>query len=321
MELTTEALTALLNRPVESFVKEPLGVFSSKVSRLTITLKGTGTTSSFICKEPHPDRGNRVGESFATEARFYDKLAPALRIRVPHCHAREEDFIVLEEVSCQPFSWRGGATDAHARAALRALRALHQTANPDQLTWIPAFADPDFRAALAARFLESWGTNRNALCQWCPEFEAIGEHLKARTADYYAALASPGVLLHGDAHLENIPLTATTDEGEDHRVVFFDWQGPRRGHPLFDVAYFNVMSLPVDARRAREPTLVQEYLGHTPDLAERTAYRHAIAARASGIVEMTAGWSRRQLDEPGLGWVAKRCFSAAVDHRVQELLH
>ena len=319
MELTAQRLAQLLDRPVRSFVKEPLGLFSSKVSRLTVTLKPAASSTSFVCKEPHPERRAREGESFANEARFYAEIAPALQIRTPACYAHAEDFILLEDVDYLPFSWQRGASEAHAHCALGALGELHR-APLDHHTWVPAFADPDFRAALADRFCAGWARNRSALCQWCPAFEAVGEHLNSRLADYYAALASPGVLLHGDAHLENIPLLAMTDGAQDSQVVFFDWQGPRRGHPLFDVAYFNVMSFPVEIRRAQEPALLQTYLGHPPSAAERFAYRYAIAARASGIVEMTADWSRGQLDEPGTGWVANRCFSAAVDHRVQDLL-
>lgn len=194
MELTTQALAELLDQPVASFAKEELGLFSSKVSRLTVTRKGTSSSTRFVCKEPHPERGNRVGESFATEARFYAEVAPLLQIRLPHCHATENDFIMLEEVGYQPFSWKNGATERHSQCAMVALRALHQTDLPAQLTWIPAFSDSDFRANLAARFIESWEMNHDALCQWCPEFEATGEHLKLRIGDCYAGLASPAAL-------------------------------------------------------------------------------------------------------------------------------
>ncbi|MCZ6710573.1 MAG: phosphotransferase [Gammaproteobacteria bacterium] len=320
MELTAQALAALLNHPVESFAKEELGLFSSKVSRLTVNPKHPSRSTRYICKEPHPERGDRVGESFAMEARFYAEVASMLQIRLPRCHAAQEDFIMLEEVGYLPFNWHSGATERHSQCAMAALHVLHQTAHADQLTWIPAFADADFRASLAARFTDSWEANRAALCKWCPDFQSTGEHLKSRIGDYYAALASPAVLLHGDAHLENVPLTTIAEDAADDRVVFFDWQGPRRGHPLFDVAYFNVMSFPTDIRRAREAALVERYLGHVPDFDERTAYRFGIAARACAIVEMTAGWSRRQLGDPGLGWVAHRCFTAALDHQVVELL-
>jgi aminoglycoside phosphotransferase (APT) family kinase protein len=316
MEFTTERLTRLLGQRVESFAIEPIGLFSSKVSRLTVTLPEVAHPKTFICKEPHPEHSDRVGESFATEARFYEEIAPQLPIRVPGCHAYAKNLLLLEDVEYVPFSWQQGASEAHTSAAFAALRRLHHSAVGTP-TWIPAFGDPEFRAALSARFSESWTRHCDALCQWCPEFESIGNHLNVAVESYYAALASPAALLHGDAHLENIPLMRAAD---DEQVVFFDWQGPRLGHPLFDVAYFNVMSFPVDVRRSKEPTLLEAYLGRAWEAAEQTAYRFAVAARASGIVEMTANWSPEQITQPGFGWVAKRCFSAAVDHRVQELL-
>ena len=320
MALTAERLTQLLGHPVANFVVEPLGLFSSKVSRVTITMHNAANPMRYICKEPHPDRNNRIGESFGFEARFYTEVAPRLPIRVAGCLASEDSFILLEEVDYIPFSWKHGATMVHASAAMDALRTLHQANGLATATdaWIPAFADPQFRADLAGRYVESWTTNANALCRWCPEFFEVGKHLQSRVANYYAALADPAALLHGDAHLENIPLAS--DVGGAQRVVFFDWQGPRRGNPLFDVAYFNVMSFPADVRRANESKLLAHYLGRPPNPTEQTAYRHAIAARASAIVEMTAGWSSKQLDNPGLGWVVGRCFSAAIDHQVQDLL-
>jgi len=228
---------------------------------------------------------------------------------------------MLEEVDHQPFSWQQGATDFHAASAMDALHAMHQIRDENVPGWIPAFADRECQSALSERYLESWDKHADALCRWCPEFKPVGEHLASHSAEHYAALGRPGALLHGDAHLENIPLTEAGegDEGAAD-VVFFDWQGPRRGEPLFDVAYFNVLSFPVDVRRAKEPSLLARYLGHAPDSAEQAAYRHGVAARASGIVEMVADWSGSQVDDPGLGWVANRCFRAAVDHRVQELI-
>ena len=318
MKLTAARLTQLLGRPVDRFVIKSLGLFSSKVSRLEVTVENDPEPQHFILKEPHPERGDRFGESFAMEARFCREVGPALPVRVPTCLAAGEDFIVLEEVDHQPFSWQQGATDLHAASAMDALHALHQIRDEHVPGWIPAFADPDCQSALSERYLEGWTRHADALCRWCPEFEPAGEHLASHSAEHYAALGASGTLLHGDAHLENIPLTA--EPGATTEVVFFDWQGPRCGEPLFDIAYFNVLSFPVAARRAKEWGLLERYLAHEPRLSEQTAYRHGVAARASGIVEMTADWLPGQIDNPELGWVVNRCFRAAVDHRVQELI-
>ncbi|MDH3644848.1 MAG: ecdysteroid 22-kinase family protein, partial [Gammaproteobacteria bacterium] len=264
-----------------------------------------------------PERTVRFGESFAMEARFYREVAPSLPVRIPACLAHGNDFILLERIEHRPFSWQRGATETHAATAMEALRSLHELEAKDVPDWIPGFAEPECQAALCERYCESWGKHADSLCRWCPEFKPVGEHLASHGAEHYAALGGSGALLHGDAHLENIPLT---EEAQGVDVVFFDWQGPRRGEPLFDVAYFNIMSFPVDARRAKEPALLARYLGHAPDSAEQATYRHSVASRASGIVEMTADWSPKQVEDPGLGWVANRCFTAAVDHRVHELI-
>ncbi|MDH3741877.1 MAG: hypothetical protein OER56_09790, partial [Hyphomicrobiales bacterium] len=64
MKLTPEGLSRLLDHPVDRFVIEPLGLFSSKVSLLTVSIENS-EPQHFILKEPHPERTDRFGESFA----------------------------------------------------------------------------------------------------------------------------------------------------------------------------------------------------------------------------------------------------------------
>ena len=80
------------------------------------------------------------------------------------------------------------------------------------------------------------------------------------------------------------------------------------------MAYFTVMSLPVAERRDRELDVMGSYLGRAPSPDELDAYRHGVAARASGIVELAAGLSAEQVAAPAFGWVVERCLQAAADH-------
>ncbi len=287
--------------PIESVRVTHVGTFSSDVYRLHC--RGGDVPDTLILKRPRPGKA-RLGESFALEARVYRELAVRLPIRLPRCYATADDYLVLEDVTLEPISFKAGPTPAHTAAALTALRRLHRCEGP---AWVPSFADETFCTALAARFQRGWQRHRLQLAELCPEFTALGERLCSSGAANYRALGARATLLHGDAHLENLPLTVS---GE---LVALDWQGPRLGHPLFDLAYFVVLSYPTNRRRAVEDALLRDYLAAAPDVAARQLYARAVLARASGIVELTAELPGERLQKSAFGWVVARCLLAAAD--------
>ncbi len=313
MNPTPDWLESVLRKPIDEVKIERIGQFTSEVSRLHIT--GKGQPETLILKRPRQDRDNRIGESFKMEGGFYGSIAPLLKIRLPICFGYDSGFILLEDVPTQTISFRNGATREHLELAVPALRTLHGTTPGINQDWIPNFADPAFHNALANDFNLGWEQNRTALVDLCPEFATVGDHLLGRMQHYYAQLGKLPTFLQGDAHLENIPLTADTSE-----VVFFDWQGPRIGNALFDLAYFLVMSLRTEERRRSEMYWLAAYLGSEIGRDVLMAYRTAVAARASGIVEISARHPNALSPDGGLTMVAKRCFTAAVDHAVQELV-
>ena len=313
MNPTTDWLETVLQKPVHELKVELIGQFSSEVSRLHFM--SATKPETLILKRPRHNRDERIGESFIMEGQFYGSIAPQLKIRLPMCYGFGDDFIVLEDVATQVISFKNGATRTHLERALPALRALHTTMPEANWGWIPNFADPEFSNTLANEFNLGWKQNRKALLDLCPEFAAVGDHLYGRMQDYYAQLGQQPTLLQGDAHLENIPLMTGTSE-----VVFFDWQGPRIGNALFDVAYFSVMSLRTEERRRSEMNWLAAYLDADVSPNALMYYRTAIAARASGIVELSARHPEVLNIDGGFPMVAKRCLTAAVDHGVQEVL-
>ncbi|MCZ6643675.1 MAG: phosphotransferase [Gammaproteobacteria bacterium] len=313
MNLTPQWLETVLQKPVDELRVELIGQFSSTVSRLHVTSRAGPRT--LILKQPRHDRDERIGESFIMEGQFYGSVAPLLNIRLPICYGYSDHFIVLEDIDTQAISFKDGATALHLERALPALRALHQAMPETDLDWIPNFADAEFNNALASEFNLGWENNRVALLELCPEFAAVGDHLHGRMQEYYARLGRQPTLLQGDAHLENIPLMNGSSE-----VVFFDWQGPRIGDGVFDAAYFLVMSLTSEERRQSEMLWLSTYSGAEVSRDLWLSYRTAVAARASGIVEISARHPDILSVAGGFPMVAKRCLVAAVDHAVQEIV-
>ncbi|MCH8141033.1 MAG: phosphotransferase [Proteobacteria bacterium] len=313
MNPTPDWLETVLQKPVDELQVELIGQFSSEVSRLHFM--SATKPETLILKRPRYERDERVGESFIMEGQFYGSIAPQLKIRLPVCYGYGDDFIVLEDVATQVISFKNGATRAHLERALPELSVLHETTPEAEWSWIPTFADPEFNNTLANEFNRGWERNRKALLDLCPEFATVGDHLLGRMQDYYALLGQQATLLQGDAHLENIPLMTGTSE-----VVFFDWQGPRIGNAVFDIAYFLVMSLRTEERRRSEMHWLTTYRGTEVSQDDLMFYRTAVAARASAIVEISARHPDVLCVDSGFLMVAKRCLTAAVDHAVHEIV-
>jgi hypothetical protein len=65
----------------------------------------------------------------------------------------------------------------------------------------------------------------------------------------------PFTLVHGDFRLDNLFLPSP----EDSRLVVIDWQGAAVGSPGNELAYWLILSVPVDVRRAHEEALLKRY--------------------------------------------------------------
>lgn len=93
-------------------------------------------------------------------------------------------------------------------------------------------------------------------------------------------------LIHGDAHCGNAWLT------RDGRPGFVDWQMAGRGHWAHDVAYWVIMALAPEDRRAHERRLLSGYLAE-------------LAALGIEVPDEDAAWSAyRRHAVHGLFWAA-----------------
>lgn len=314
---------------------EPAGTFTDEVWRLRLRYQGApeGAPSSLVLKRPRPGSRPRPAESFGLEVRFYRELAGRLPARTPRLYhgvagATGTALLLLEDVAgLAPFDFAAGAGLEHARLALAELAKLHAAGweRAGGLDWVPDFADPALRAAFGAAYDRVWPRLRAPLSALVPAFAPIGDALVGRVARTLAPLAFPSTLLHGDAHGENIPLVE--EPGGGRGVVLLDWQGPRRGSPGLDVAFFLAMSLPIETRRRLERGLVAEHAGALRRAGVRPGrdpwldYRLGILRRAVRIIENHDS-SRASGEEAVRSFrlVFERCLSAAADLDALELV-
>lgn len=340
-ELTPDWLTDVLRKrgavqraSVASVDFERVGTFTTEVWRLRVAYDRDepGAPDSLVVKRPQPGRPERAGEDFASEIRFYRDLSGRAPVRTPRFYFGAPDaeagraLLLLEDVvGIEPISFRRGANAEHARLALEALARLHAHwwDRVDEFGWVLHLGDAEVRAAFARDYDRGWHAGWEFFRDVTPEFSAIGDALVGRVAESLAPLGAPATLLHGDAHLENLPLVNAQGE---RRVLFLDWPGPRRGLASFDVAAFTVMSFPVDARRRTEEALVAAHADAVRAAGVRDwddpwlGYRRGVLRRVVRIVEHEHTWPDDSRSRGSLRMVFERCATAAVDLRVGELI-
>jgi hypothetical protein len=229
--------------------------------------------ASIVGKFPSDDPTSRATGialgNYEREVRFYEQLAPALTIRVPHCFHAEfdpatSDFVLLLEdmaPSEQGDQLAGCSVDI-AASALEQIARMHIAHWGDEsladLPWLQQWSGPGAQM-VQGMYLSVWegfvGRYGDVLDD---EQLALGAGLGPVLAATIQANTGPFTLTHGDYRLDNMLIAAdaaTDPEG----VCVVDWQSPGRGPALGDVAYFLGNSLTTDDRRAAERDLVRSY--------------------------------------------------------------
>jgi hypothetical protein len=212
-----------------------------------------------------PDRRRAIGLTGMgpREAKFYERLAPHVAMRVPDVYAARYDdldgsFVVLLEdlfdSGCRIPDGTGGVGADAASAALEDLADLHlRFADPErrraEAGWVPPpVFDPSYAATLLAHGL------RNHRDRLSDAFAAIAELYVARSVDLHAVWEQgPATVIHGDPHVGNLFL-------DRERVGFLDWGLVSVANPLRDASYFIAMALSIDDRRKHERELLRHYL-------------------------------------------------------------
>ena len=207
------------------------------------------------------------------EARFYDRLAPVLDLRVPTPHAAliEDDggfAMILEDLAatgCRPYDGLTGVVPDAAARALEELAGMHvryeepaartgtevDWITPPKATLPPGPGEerpPDLAARLLRRGIEEHRDRLGEAYVACAErYIEAPEVVRGAWAD------APPTVIHGDLHLGNL----FSDGG---RVGFLDWGIITLADPMRDVSYFLILALDTDVRRAHERDLLAHYL-------------------------------------------------------------
>lgn len=208
------------------------------------------------------------------EVGFYRDLRPIIPIRVPECYGAFEgksgEFaLLLEDLEAKGAEFRTIAdpvTLEEARGVVEALARLHRAfwgppPITDRFSWLQTVSRN--RNAAIERFVchRAHSPTVERYSRLLPESVRQGAariNTERRALERYWA-DGPLTLIHGDSHVGNMYFVG----GE---AGFFDWQVLRHHHGIRDVAYFVILSLDTDLRRAHERDLLELYSRHLREL-------------------------------------------------------
>ena len=274
-DLTPSWFTEVLGKPVSGV--EILDAHSGTTGRARVALTTSADLPAtlFVKLQPFVAEQRKflrqIGLGVA-EARFYAEVGNELPVRVPRVwhsdyDAAEGDFVMvledLEASGCRFTSLSDDDILDVATSLVDELAILHGAYLGRELAWLRTPSgmrrkpdDPEM-AARRAQFIVS------AVDQFADDmpsvFRRLGELYAKRSLDI-VALFNEGerTLIHGDTHSGNL----FVDAG---RAGFYDWAVAGRGPGVRDVAYFLCNSLPVEARRSEEESLLARYRSRLAD--------------------------------------------------------
>ncbi|MCB1703835.1 MAG: phosphotransferase [Halioglobus sp.] len=195
------------------------------------------------------------------EARFYQRLAPELPVRVPRCYFAASDtagdayIMLLEHLVDSGCTFRNSSTRYsldYIRQILAAFARLHAHywASPRfsaDLDWVQPLRQQSVGAQLVARALQAHGAKMP------PVFTAMAELYLAQT-DAIHQLWRRGVptLIHGDVHDGNLFY-------DRDQPGFLDWAMLAQGPAMRDVGYFLAGTLKPEDQRDSGRELLRYY--------------------------------------------------------------
>lgn len=306
-ELRTHLAAAGLNDRFTSLEGSFIGRFSNDVWRIELD-----NGVRLIAKQQY--RAARANDAPDVERSFYRHLAERRDMPLPRFVADVDGLLLLEYHDLQPFSFREGVRPDHAEIAIDTLADWHAAwwQRAPAADWLPDYGSAAVRRAVQESYDAAWQRHGARLLEFAPEFQVLGEALVGRLADTLEPMAQPATLIHGDAHAENLPLTA---EG----ALLLDWQDPRVANPGLDLAVFTTMSYRAAERPRWERQLVRRHVKRVreqgcewPD--PWTDYRLGLLRRVARIVEIA------DVEFISLPWVFRRSAAAAIDHDVGSLI-
>jgi len=291
-DVDAQWLTAVLRQArvlteaaVTSFTVEPVGTGQMADSfrfALALDRGEPGAPASVVGKFTAADPTSRATalamRTSEVEVRFYQQVAPTVRVPTPVCHhaavdpATAEFALVMSDVSpCRQGDQLTGCGVDDAATCLEAMAALHA----------PRWGDPSLRALewLDRRSEESLAMGETVLPMLFSGFVdryggvlsaqalGVGEGLMAHLSSYLRDQPGPATVQHGDFRLDNLLFAGGEASGAGGAgavpgapaVTVVDWQTAVLGPGLLDASYFLGAGLLVEDRRSHERALLREY--------------------------------------------------------------
>lgn len=198
-----------------------------------------------------------------TEVAFYRDVRPGLPIEAPRCFsartARGGAYaLVLEDLAAAGVTFKTIADEvtlADAENVVDALASLHAGFwGANRFPWLrTASSNPNEAIERTVSALAHRPTIER-FSHLLPEGVRAGAdriHTERRALERYWA-DGPLTLIHGDSHVGNMYFDGA-------KAGLFDWQVTQHHQGIRDVAYFVVLSLDTELRRAHEHALVERY--------------------------------------------------------------
>ena len=263
----------MLDSEITDFSVESIGAntgFAGSVYRIHLRMRGPGSDgtdeSTIIWKtgsaHPSTDRLLVLLGAYQTEADFYEKVGPTVRI-APKCytsqyHAESTSLSILMEdlSSMEPGDQIKGCAPDQAYVVVGALAELHAQFRSDRLRnllgGIPTFdMGSDIFGQLHSR---AWLQMQQSTIEVPQGLFEAAERIAPHVASIKSRLAaSPTTLVHGDVRGDNLFF------GEND-LKLIDWQAIRVGRGGYDLAYFLATSLPTELRRRHQSGLIETYV-------------------------------------------------------------
>ena len=280
-EWLTDALRAggrLGDGRVDSVEFERIGVglgFASLVARGSVEYTGdsAGAPQTLVAKLPS---GHAETDALVTrmgladrEVRFFRELGADVGVPVPESYYADSDLktgdfvLLLEDLSgARPGDQVNGCSPGDAELVVRNLARLHarwwDSDRLRRMDWLPNPAEPDASRRMRETYRSAWDRVSVTFGSAYPDgVYEIADRFSACYEEIMRPLGeSPITLIHGDCRLGNLFFR---DNGGDAEVVSIDWQLASFSRGATDLAYFFLISFPVEERREREVSLLRLY--------------------------------------------------------------
>jgi aminoglycoside phosphotransferase (APT) family kinase protein len=205
----------------------------------------------------------RIFKLGPTEVAFYRDVRPALPVRAPEAYSTRLGAdgtyaLLLEDLAASDVTFKtiaDSVTLDEAKAVVDALAALHAAFwGERRFPWLRTAADNPNEAIERYVCTLAHRPTIDRFSDLLPERLRRGAeriHANRRALERYWA-NGPLTLIHGDSHIGNMYFP-------DGDAGLFDWQVTQHHQGVRDLAYFAVLSLDTEFRRAHEQELLDHY--------------------------------------------------------------